>query len=114
MTQYGYDALGRLRAALSPRGEELFAFDPAHNLMEPEQARREEAKARKTQWTEEEWSAYVQANLDNPDFNPLLTPAEAASDPGCLDAQVWLSSELLHIVRWPEAGIVAVINLCNG
>ncbi len=81
VTQYGYDALGRLRAALSPRGEELFAFDPAHNLMEPEQARREEAKARKTQWTEEEWSAYVQANLDNPAFNPLLTPAEAASDP---------------------------------
>ncbi|TRX72846.1 RHS repeat-associated core domain-containing protein [Pseudomonas mangiferae] len=81
VTQYGYDALGRLRAALSPRGEELFAFDPAHNLMEPDQAQREDVRARKTQWTEEEWTAYVQANLDNPDFNPLLTPAEAASDP---------------------------------
>ncbi|WP_178106705.1 RHS repeat-associated core domain-containing protein [Pseudomonas mangiferae] len=81
VTQYGYDALGRLRAALSPRGEELFAFDPAHNLMEPDQAQREDVRARKTQWTEEEWTAYVQANLHNPDFNPLLTPAEAASDP---------------------------------
>jgi len=97
VTQYGYDALGRLRAALSPRGEELFAFDPAHNLMEPEQARREEAKARKTQWTEEEWSAYVQANLDNPDFNPLLTPAEAASDPSA-----WGESKPNRLRVWQE------------
>ncbi|WP_088744269.1 RHS repeat domain-containing protein [Cobetia sp. QF-1] len=33
-TRYGYDALGRLRQAVSPLREEHFAFDPAGNLVE--------------------------------------------------------------------------------
>uniref|UniRef100_UPI0021DA86D3 DUF6531 domain-containing protein n=1 Tax=Pseudomonas sp. RIT-PI-AD TaxID=3035294 RepID=UPI0021DA86D3 len=97
VTRYGYDALGRLRSAVAPHAQETFAFDPAHNLMQPEEAQREEVKARKTQWSEEEWAAYVQANLDNPDFNPLLTPAEAASDPS-----TWGENKPNRLRVWQE------------
>ncbi|MBD9417581.1 RHS repeat protein, partial [Pseudomonas sp. PDM16] len=72
-TRYGYDALGRLLSAQAPQASEVFAFDPAHNLMQPEEAQRQEVRLKQTTWSEDEWSAYVQANLDNPDFNPLLT-----------------------------------------
>ncbi|MGQ7250019.1 RHS repeat domain-containing protein, partial [Halomonas sp. V046] len=35
-TRYGYDPLGRLRQAVSPIHDERFAFDPAGNLVDPD------------------------------------------------------------------------------
>jgi RHS repeat-associated protein len=34
-TSYRYDAIGRILAAVQPQLEERFAFDPAHNLLDP-------------------------------------------------------------------------------
>ncbi len=96
-TRYSYDALGRLLSAQAPQASEVFAFDPAHNLMQPEEAQRQEARLKQTTWSEEEWSAYVQANLDNPDFNPLLTPAEAQADPS-----TWGENKPNRLRVWEE------------
>ncbi|WP_141103687.1 RHS repeat-associated core domain-containing protein [Cobetia sp. QF-1] len=53
-TRYGYDALGRLRQAVSPLRAEHFAFDPAGNLVESD---RQGSEARDgtqaTRWTQE-------------------------------------------------------------
>ncbi|MDH0893369.1 MULTISPECIES: RHS repeat-associated core domain-containing protein [unclassified Pseudomonas] len=96
-TRYGYDALGRLLSAQAPQVSEVFAFDPAHNLMQPEEAQRQETRLKQTTWSEEEWSAYVQANLANPDFNPLLTPAEAQADPS-----TWGENKPNRLRVWEE------------
>ncbi|RSZ56968.1 RHS repeat protein [Massilia atriviolacea] len=34
-TSYRYDVIGRILAAVQPQSEERFAFDPAHNLLDP-------------------------------------------------------------------------------
>ncbi|MGP9827775.1 hypothetical protein ACT048_25215, partial [Ectopseudomonas khazarica] len=96
-TRYGYDALGRLLSAQAPQASEVFAFDPAHNLMAPEQAQQQEARLKQTTWTEEQWSAYVQANLDKPTFNPLLSPAEAQADPS-----TWGENKPNRLRVWQE------------
>ena len=84
-TLYRYDSTGRLLAAHSRHTRETFAFDPASNLLDPDAppSAQSQAAARtaKRSWTEAEWQAYVRENIDNPDFNPLLTPEEIAADP---------------------------------
>ena len=35
LTTYQYDAIGRLTQAMAGHATERFAFDPAHNLIEP-------------------------------------------------------------------------------
>lgn len=96
-TRYGYDALGRLLSAQAPQASEVFAFDPAHNLMQPEEAQQQEALLNKTTWTEEEWAAYVQANLHNPVFNLLMTPAEMQAEPSA-----WGASKPNRLTVWQE------------
>ncbi|MBD9417585.1 RHS domain-containing protein, partial [Pseudomonas sp. PDM16] len=66
-------------------------------LMQPEEAQRQEVRLKQTTWSEDEWSAYVQANLDNPDFNPLLTPAEAQADPS-----TWGENKPNRLRVWEE------------
>lgn len=77
---YRYDATGRLLAAQGPLGVERFAFDPASNLLDPNQPQAQQPGSQKT-WTEAEWAEYVRENIHDPDFNPLLTPEQRASDP---------------------------------
>jgi len=69
-TRYHYDALGRLLSAEQARFSEVFAFDPAHNLLDPEQVKAAN-RPRKTSFTHDEWAALVKTNIDNPKFNPL-------------------------------------------
>ncbi len=77
---YRYDATGRLLAAQGPLGVERFAFDPASNLLDPNQPQGQSPGSKKT-WTEAEWAEYVRENIHDPNFNPLLTPEQRASDP---------------------------------
>lgn len=77
---YRYDATGRLLAAQGPLGVERFAFDPASNLLDPNQPQGQAPGSKKT-WTEAEWAEYVRENIHDPNFNPLLTPEQRASDP---------------------------------
>ncbi|SUA61232.1 Uncharacterized conserved protein [Oligella urethralis] len=83
LTRYGYDELGRLLSAAHPFAvNEVFAFDPAHNLISQQQAEHNQQK-RKTdnRWSEEECQAYVKANAHRPDFDPWLTPEQVQNDP---------------------------------
>ena len=77
---YRYDATGRLLAAQGPLGVERFAFDPASNLLDPNQPQGQSPGSKKT-WTEAEWAEYVREHIHDPNFNPLLTPEQRASDP---------------------------------
>ena len=77
---YRYDATGRLLAAQGPLGVERFAFDPASNLLDPNQPQGQTPGSQKT-WTEAEWAEYVREHIHDPNFNPLLTPEQRASDP---------------------------------
>src|SRR5690606_29058571 len=77
---YRYDATGRLLAAQGPLGVERFAFDPASNLLDPNQPQGQQPGSQKT-WTEAEWAEYVREHINDPNFNPLLTPEQRASDP---------------------------------
>ncbi len=77
---YRYDATGRLLAAQGPLGFERFAFDPASNLLDPNQPQGQSPGSQKT-WTEAEWTEYVRENIHDRNFNPLLTPEQRASDP---------------------------------
>lgn len=77
---YRYDATGRLLAAQGPLGVERFAFDPASNLLDPNQPQGQAPGSQKT-WTEAEWAEYVREHIHDPNFNPLLTPEQRASDP---------------------------------
>jgi RHS repeat-associated protein len=77
---YRYDATGRLLAAQGPLGVERFAFDPASNLLDPNQPQNQAPGSQKT-WTEAEWAEYVREHIHDPNFNPLLTPEQRASDP---------------------------------
>jgi len=77
---YRYDATGRLLAAQGPLGVERFALDPASNLLDPNQPQSQAPGAKKT-WTEAEWAEYVREHIHDPNFNPLLTPEQRASDP---------------------------------
>lgn len=77
---YRYDATGRLLAAQGPLGVERFTFDPASNLLDPNQPQGQQPGSQKT-WTEAEWAEYVRENIHDPNFNPLLTPEQRASDP---------------------------------
>lgn len=77
---YRYDATGRLLAAQGPLGVERFAFDPASNLLDPNQPQGQQPGSQKT-WTEAEWAEYVRENIHDRNFNPLLTPEQRASDP---------------------------------
>ncbi|MEL0618011.1 RHS repeat-associated core domain-containing protein [Cobetia marina] len=53
-TRYGYDALGRLRQAVSPLREEHFAFDPAGNLVESDRQGTDASDSTQaTRWTQE-------------------------------------------------------------
>ncbi len=53
-TRYGYDALGRLRQAVSPLREEYFAFDPAGNLVESDRQGTDTSDGTQaTRWTQE-------------------------------------------------------------
>ena len=79
ITRYGYDALGRLLQAVSPKHSERFAFDPAHNLIDPNNP---EQKSR--EWTDEEWAEYVREHIDDPTFNPLERPKKQAPLPNRL------------------------------
>jgi RHS repeat-associated protein len=80
---YRYDATGRLLAAQGPLGTERFAFDPASNLVDPNQPQAAQAGVAPAsrKWTEAEWAEYVREHIGDPNFNPLLTPEQIASDP---------------------------------
>ncbi|ODC03040.1 hypothetical protein BFW38_05245 [Terasakiispira papahanaumokuakeensis] len=49
-TQYQYDPLGRLREALAPGQAERFDFDPASNLIDPQDAASSDTHTRATEW----------------------------------------------------------------
>jgi RHS repeat-associated protein len=80
---YLYDPTRRLLAASGRAGRELFAFDPAGNLLDREDdiAGRTTAAAGRRDWTDAQWEAYVAENIRRDDFNPLLTPGQLAADP---------------------------------
>ncbi|MET1080333.1 MAG: RHS repeat-associated core domain-containing protein [Pseudomonas sp.] len=65
--------------------------------MQPDEARQQEARLKKTTWTDDEWRAYVRDNQHNPAFNPLLTPAEAAADPS-----TWGGNKPNRLLVWEE------------
>ena len=77
LTTYQYDAIGRLTQAMAGHATERFAFDPAHNLIEPGKqptADRQDSVSTSTNnsdATDEQWAQYVKANVANPDFNLL-------------------------------------------
>ena len=81
VTRYGYDALGRLLAAASPGNTERFAFDPAHNLIDPASANTEKTTK---EWSDEEWAEYVRAHMGDPHFNPLQRPKKQGPLPNRL------------------------------
>ncbi|NLU13954.1 MAG: RHS repeat protein [Gammaproteobacteria bacterium] len=83
LTRYGYDELGRLLSAAHPFAvNEVFAFDPAHNLISQQQAEHNQKKRQTgNRWSEEEWQAYVKANAHRADFDPWLTPEQGENDP---------------------------------
>ena len=61
---------------------EVFAFDPAHNLISQQQAEHNQQKRQTdNRWSEEEWQAYVKANAHRADFDPWLTPEQVENDP---------------------------------
>jgi len=86
-SSYRYDPLNQLAAAQSRSANDLFAFDPAGNIVDP--AQEPEASAGDAhRWNDEEWSEFVRRNIHDPDFNPLQTPAEQGLDP-----QGWAAAE---------------------
>ncbi|WP_068639417.1 RHS repeat-associated core domain-containing protein [Thauera butanivorans] len=95
LTRYRYDALGRLLAARTPTQEERFAFDPAHNLIEPG-ADAPATTAAPAPWGDEDWAEHVRTHLPNPHFNPLGT-ADDGHDP-----RQWPGSQGKRLAVWQE------------
>ncbi|MFC4159048.1 RHS repeat-associated core domain-containing protein [Chitinimonas lacunae] len=81
--QYRYDAIGRLLGALHPNGlQETFAFDPAHNLLDPMGGHGlslDDGKqpANSSQDTETDFKEKIRKLLEDPEWNPLTHPIEA-------------------------------------
>lgn len=73
---FRYDASSRLIAAQGPLGRELFAFDPASNLLDASLAQPDSAPSEGRTWTDEAWAAYVREHLQRPDFNAIERPAD--------------------------------------
>ena len=84
---YQYDATGRLRVASSAVGDELFAFDPAGNLLDmqspPDAAGAAPGRPRRD-WNEAEWQAHVRKYAGQAGSNP--PPAADGGDPAAWDA----------------------------
>ncbi len=75
-TLYQYDAIGRLTQALAGHAAERFAFDPAHNLIDPDQPPPQQASPASprppgTETPDEQWARYVREHLSDPNFNLL-------------------------------------------
>ncbi|MFC4159052.1 RHS repeat-associated core domain-containing protein [Chitinimonas lacunae] len=81
--QYRYDAIGRLLGALHPNGlQETFAFDPAHNLLDPMGGQglsldNGKQPANLSQDTETDFKEKIRKLLEDPEWNPLTHPLEA-------------------------------------
>ncbi|MFC4159050.1 RHS repeat-associated core domain-containing protein [Chitinimonas lacunae] len=81
--QYRYDAIGRLLGALHPNGlQETFAFDPAHNLLDPMGGQglsldNGKKPANLSQDTETDFKEKIRKLLEDPEWNPLTHPIEA-------------------------------------
>jgi YD repeat-containing protein len=73
---FRYDASSRLIAAQGPLGRELFAFDPASNLLDASLAQPDGSPSEGRVWTDEAWAAYVREHLQRPDFNAIERPAD--------------------------------------
>ena len=80
LTTYQYDAIGRLTQAMAGHATERFAFDPAHNLIEPDKHQQplqihrpdsSAAPAQDPEASDEQWARYVRENLFDPELNPL-------------------------------------------
>ena len=81
-TRYGYDKLGRSLSAHHPYSlQETFAFNPAHNLISADQTQPTAPANQESAWSDEQWQAYVKANIDRPDLNPWLTPEQVENYP---------------------------------
>ncbi|QEM82656.1 RHS repeat-associated core domain-containing protein [Halomonas binhaiensis] len=78
-TRYGYDPLGRLKSAISPVREEHFAFDPAGNLVDPQDAG-DDGTTAATRWRQErprdafDHEPHERIRVDYPNA-PKLSPA---------------------------------------
>lgn len=79
-TRYRYDDIDRLLSASHPNGlQEVFAFDPAHNLLDPMEGKgvpEEEINKseKRLQDTGLEFKEKIQKLLEDPSWNPLLHP----------------------------------------
>ncbi|WP_280191008.1 RHS repeat-associated core domain-containing protein [Delftia sp. PS-11] len=90
-TLYQYDAIGRLTQALAGHAAERFAFDPAHNLIDPEQpppppANPASARTPGQESADEQWARYVREHLQDPLLN-LLQSRDKDQQPGPDPAQ---------------------------
>ncbi|THJ31120.1 RHS repeat protein [Lampropedia aestuarii] len=108
-TRYQYDAIGRLTQALAGRTHERFAFDPAHNLIDPAQAQTQ-AKPNGTtaadtnslqERRDTDWAQYVQAHINDPDFNPLQAP-DAAQETEPTNPEGWTTTSDNRLKVWQE------------
>lgn len=94
-TLYQYDAIGRLTQALAGHAAERFAFDPAHNLIDPDppppppqQTSPASPRLPGTETPDEQGARYVRERLSDPNFNLLQARDDAliaSADPAQWD-----------------------------